>query len=264
MRIYCCSDLHSFFTPFKKALDEKGFEPSNPDHLLIVCGDVFDRGSESVEMYNFLNSLTNVVLVRGNHEDLLEEMLLRGYGERHDISNGTIGTVVAFADHISHKYFSVKECCNIVEEFIAPFLSKFVNYYESANFIFVHSFIALKSLDNLPKYYVKNRAFKFDPDWRNADNDAWELARWGNPFKLAAAGLNQTDKTIVFGHFHSSWPRANYEGKPEFGEGADFSPYFGSGYISLDACTAVSNTCNIIVLEDTLLEENKIYNSSAE
>ena len=255
MKLFACSDLHSFFTPFKKALDEKGFEPNNPDHLLVVLGDVFDRGGESVEMFNFLNSLSNVILVRGNHEDLLEEMLTRGYGEKHDIANSTVWTVCQLADAIGVKAKSTYEVCAAVKELITPFLNRFVNYFETKHYIFVHSFIAMESLDNLPKYYIKNRAFKFDPDWRNADNNAWELARWGNPFKLAASGLNQTGKTLVFGHFHTSWPRAAYEGKPEFGDGADFSVYYGKDYIALDACTAVSNSCNIICLEDDLLEE---------
>jgi predicted phosphodiesterase len=53
MKIFACSDLHSYWTPFKKALAEKGFEPDNPNHLLICCGDIFDRGAESNEILDF-------------------------------------------------------------------------------------------------------------------------------------------------------------------------------------------------------------------
>ena len=59
----------------------------------------------------------------------------------------------------------------------------------------------------------------------------------------------------MFGHFHTSWPRHNYEGKPEFGEGADFNIYYGNGYIALDAMTAYSGKVNCLVIEDDFLED---------
>ena len=45
------------------------------------------------------------------------------------------------------------------------------------------------------------------------------------------------------------------DGSPEFGEGADFSPYYGDGVIAIDACTAYSGNVNVLVLEDDLLDE---------
>ena len=252
MKLFVCSDLHSFFTPFKKALDEKGFEPNNADHLLIVCGDVFDRGSESVEMFNYLDSLTNVVLVRGNHEDLLEEMLDRGYGERHDHSNGTTRTVVDLCDAVNRKTSSSKECCDAVKELITPFLNKFVNYFETENYIFCHSWIPCKvnyaGTDEAKPWYIKNKTYEYMPDWREANEIEWREARWGNPFKMAEAGLNQTGLTIVFGHW------GTYENRPRDYEGEDlFDPFYGDCYIGLDATTALSGQVNVICLEDELI-----------
>ena len=58
-------------------------------------------------------------------------------------------------------------------------------------------------------------------------------------------------KTIVCGHWHCSYGHREFEGNgSEFGEDADFSPYYGKGIIVLDACTAVSGKVNVIVLED--------------
>jgi tRNA(His) 5'-end guanylyltransferase len=59
-------------------------------------------------------------------------------------------------------------------------------------------------------------------DWRNANDVEWEDAMWGNPFKLAEQGLNKTGKTIIFGHFHTSYAYSKYEGFSEFGEDAKF------------------------------------------
>ena len=104
----------------------------------------------------------------------------------------------------------------------------------------------------MPAYYTRNRKFEFDPEWRHANQDAWETARWGNPYELAEQGL-LPEKTLVFGHFHTRWPRHKYEGKPEFGEGADFSIYYGDGYIALDACCAYSGKLNCLVIEDDFI-----------
>ena len=87
---YVVSDVHSHYTPLKKALDEKGFDPSNENHWLVVCGDLFDRGSESNEVLKFVMSLERKILVKGNHDILLDELVFRGFPYSHDKSNGTV------------------------------------------------------------------------------------------------------------------------------------------------------------------------------
>ena len=47
------------------------------------------------------------------------------------------------------------------------------------------------------------------------------------------------------------WLNPKYEHKgTEFGEDADFSPYYGPGIIAIDACTAFSGKVNCLVIED--------------
>ena len=103
MRYYVISDVHSFYSETMQALSEKGFFEDKSPHKLIVCGDLFDRGSESVKMQNFICELLkndDVILVRGNHEDLILDLIrdakqLFGYGieHTHHWSNGTVKTV---------------------------------------------------------------------------------------------------------------------------------------------------------------------------
>ena len=50
MRYYVISDVHSFYSETMQALSEKGFFEDKSPHKLNVCGDLFDRGSESVKM----------------------------------------------------------------------------------------------------------------------------------------------------------------------------------------------------------------------
>lgn len=277
MKLFCCSDLHSFFTPFKKALDDQGFEPGNPDHLLIVCGDCFDRGDESIEMFNFLNSLTNVVLIRGNHEDLLVEMLDRGYGERHDISNGTVQTVVDLVDITGRKTSSTKDCCDAVKELIIPFLDKMVNYFETEKYVFVHGWIPCEKFTRLDKpWYQSGRKLVYDPDWRNCNDIEWESARWLNgPSAGYASKILEPGKTIVCGHWHCSYGHymramkkaladdTDFEVE-EFGPTAIWEPFEDEGVLAIDRCTAYTGEVNVVVLEDNLLEEIQIHNTSAE
>ena len=73
-KYFAISDMHSFYEPMIKALSDKGFDIDNPDHFVIVCGDAFDRGDDTVKVFEFLKDLKakdRLVYIMGNHEDLL-------------------------------------------------------------------------------------------------------------------------------------------------------------------------------------------------
>ena len=68
----------------------------------------------------------------------------------------------------------------------------------------------------------------------------------------AVQTVTEAGKTIVCGHWHTSYGHSKFEGKgTEFGKDADFSPYIAPGIIALDACTARSGIVNYIVIEDS-------------
>ena len=250
-KLFCVSDIHGFYDEFMQALNDAGFDEKNANHWLVVCGDLWDRGSQPVEVMRYLQGLPRKVLVKGNHESLLQDLCERGYPGYHDYSNGTFDTVCEFGGAGEGNDFDT--CCLVTYQRTKNFIDGMVNYFETKNYIFVHSFTALKCNDNLPVYYARNRNFEFDPNWRYAHNSAWEMARWGNPYELSEKGL-LPDKTLVFGHFHTSWPRHKYEGKPEFGDGSDFSIYYGDRYIAIDACCAYSGKINCLVIEDDFID----------
>ena len=76
-KFFVISDVHGFYNEMKKSLYKAGYRKSNKNHILIVCGDIFDRGPDSVKIYNFLKSLprNRRVLIRGNHEMLLKKLV---------------------------------------------------------------------------------------------------------------------------------------------------------------------------------------------
>ena len=245
-KFFVTSDIHSFYTPFKKALDEKCFDPNNENHWLIVCGDCFDRGDESKELLKYLMSLDRKILIKGNHDILLEDCCMREFPYSYDKHNGTTKTIKDLSGYMKGVPFG--ECCQITWNRLARYRELLVNYFETEHFIFCHSWI--------PTISQNGSYHKYDKNWRNATNKCWELAMWGNPFELADLELNQTGKTIVFGHWHCSTGWAKSEGRSEFDENARFDPYYGDGFIAIDACTAYSGKCNVIVLEDDFLEGN--------
>lgn len=42
-KYFVASDIHSFYTPFIKELNKTGFDLNNEEHILIICGDLFDK-----------------------------------------------------------------------------------------------------------------------------------------------------------------------------------------------------------------------------
>lgn len=250
-KFFVVSDIHSFYTPLKKALDDKGFDPNNENHWLVVCGDCFDRGDESKEVLHYLMSLERKILVKGNHDTLLEECCMREFAYSHDVSNGTKKTIQDLG-RMDYE-ISFAECCCRTWDRLARYRELLVNYFETQNYIFVHSWIPLTIEDDYPKYYTRDREYHFNPDWRNATEKEWENAMWGNPFNMAEQRL-LPDKTIIFGHWHTSTGWAKAENRSEFGEDAKFDSYYGDGFIAIDACTAHSGKVNVLVIEDEFLE----------
>lgn len=258
MKLFVFSDCHGFYTELKNALDAAGFEKGNPDHLLIGLGDYIDRGMENRLVIEYLESVPNKVLIKGNHEDLAIDLLNRKFPYNHDYHNGTFNTICELGGALCGNNF--KTCCTVAESKLRPFINSMVNYYETKNYIFVHSWIPLNVLDDLPMYYIKGRVFEKMDNWREAREEDWKSARWGNPYELAKKGL-LPDKVLIFGHWNVSWPRHHWawsdEAPPEFGEGADFSIYYGDGFIGIDGCVSYSKKINILVIEgENIYDQN--------
>lgn len=238
-KFFVISDIHGFYDEMKSALDKSGFDENNPEHWLISCGDEWDRGPNPVEVMRFLSDLERKIIIKGNHTILFEYLCERGYPEWYDSTNGTLDAVKKIGCYNSMYTFDL--CCIKALERTKKYRNDMVNYFETKNHIFVHSWIPLGKQD-------------YNADWRNANQDEWNDAMWGNPFTLAEYGFNKTGKTIVFGHWHCSTGWARAECRSEFGEDAKFEPYYGEGFVAIDGCTAHTGKCNVIVIEDEFLE----------
>ena len=249
MKLFVASDIHSYYEPFIKALNEAGFDQNNEEHWLIICGDCFDRGPDSKKLLHYLMSLERKILVKGNHDLLLDECCAREFPYSYDITNGTVKTILDIGGGI-HGNISFDECCCRAYNKLAAYRGLLVNYFETEHYIFVHSWIPL----NPKGFYNK---FVYREDWREATDQEWAKAMWGNPFFNAHDGLNETGKTIVFGHWHCSFGHAMDNGfdTDEFSESAIWDIYRNDDWkvIGIDKCTAHTGEVNVLVLEDNFI-----------
>lgn len=262
MKIFAVSDIHGFTSILRESLTKACFEINNPEHLLVVCGDLFDRGKEARQLIRYLRTIDNKILIRGNHEDLMYEMIDRGYPMQHDISNGTFNTAqqLGWDDSIQEVDFGkVKSTFDIVTK-------DMVDYFETKNYIFVHGWIPVKHtyFEGESGYTYENK-HQYDQNWREANNVEWEEARWFNGINEAYNGIIVPDKTVVCGHWHCSygWARKVYEETKDYAKYKqliDFprwDPFEMDGVIAIDRCTALTNEMNVLVLEDDLIEGSK-------
>ena len=98
-KYFVLSDIHSYFDQMQEALASAGFDINNDNHVIIICGDIFDRGPKSIELYEWLKDLpeSRLILVQGNHELLYFSLLEKDYPDKHDFSNGTVRTFCSLA-----------------------------------------------------------------------------------------------------------------------------------------------------------------------
>lgn len=253
-KFFVCSDIHSYFHIFYEELIRKGYDINNPDHYIICCGDFFDRGPEPLATYNFFTNTPRVILIRGNHEDLLESCLERGFWMDHDAHNGTIATVLAFGQRNPKDIEKFHEACAIARPKVKWFLDFTINYFETKNYIFTHGWIPCRE-DLKPTYWQEGISYIYKPDWRDAHASEWNNARWINGMKAWRDRAIEPGKTIVCGHWHTSWGHSRYEHHgSEFEANADFSPFKADGILAIDACTAYTEKVNIVVIEDEFME----------
>ena len=246
-KYFVVADVHSFYDEFMDALNKAGFDKANPDHILISCGDLMDRGPSPLNCLIFVNSLPKErkILVRGNHEDLLEECIARKECLYHDYHNGTVATI---AD-LSYMYYKAvddiyKAAFNNSE--YKKYRASLVDYAEVSDYIFVHGWIPCNRVGD----ESRNSTYSFEENWKDGD---WYTARWYNGMEAWHQGVKIDGKTIVCGHWHCSYGNSKFHNDgvewPKDGQYANFDPFIDDGIIALDQCAAISKKVNCYTFE---------------
>lgn len=256
-KYFIISDVHSYYSYMIEALNKNNFDINNPEHIIISCGDNFDRGNESKEMLNFLYNLyiqNRLILIKGNHEDLFKEMIIRGEALHHDFSNGTVKTLGQLQIPNSFNeydvFYNFDELTMNYDKRFDEIIQNSLDYYETQKYIFVHGWIPVNE---------KMSGYTFNSNWRNANKKEWNKARWYCGIEMAENGIIEPNKTIICGHWHAAYGNIKKE-HPECLTRHDTDkflydpkfhiPYYSNGIIAIDACTALTHFCNCLVFNE--------------
>ena len=267
-KFFVVSDVHSFYNELEKALNNAGFDKDNKDHIFVSCGDLLDRGPDSLKCLEFVNSLQDdrKILIFGNHEELLQEAIYRGFFRSHDYYNHTNETVYQLTGinpDIENSNYYIDRTALLdmrTNELWGEYRTKLINYYETNKYIFVHGWIPTKKefytyIDKSTNLNKVDQKMVYDKNWRY-DVASWDEARWLNGMAMWKLGVKEPGKTIICGHWHSSYGHAHFHNdgrefeKNEMGDIiSNHKPFYDAGIIALDSCVSYSGFINCIVLE---------------
>jgi len=240
-KIFAVSDIHGHLNLLIEALNEAGFDPHNKNHLLVVCGDCFDRGTENRGVLNYLRSVKNKVIVRGNHEDLLFSAISRGKMGTLEFCNGTDITLLQFLGQNNVDAQGVIVGNYSTCDRLTEFCDSCIDYLETENYCFAHGWIPLK---------LKDDKLIYRDDWRYATFYEWKKARFYEWNKIYSKEICLEGKTIVCGHRSAAYGYIFDPGRHT----RDTTPFLADGIAAIDACTISSRRVNVLVLEDEVRE----------
>ena len=133
MKYFVSSDIHGYYDEWMAELKIKGFDINNPNHKIIICGDALDRGKQPKQIIEFiLAHKDNIIFIRGNHEDLMQEMIDRNSNTHADLTNGTAYTIVDLYPEWMISEFDLKKIAKVTG--LEEMLSLTIDYYETEHY----------------------------------------------------------------------------------------------------------------------------------
>ena len=270
--LYVTSDIHGHFKELFGTLGNMGFSRDNKEDVLVVCGDMFDRGRESLLVYEFLKDLYDrkkAVIIRGNHENMLIDYLdgtcISPFNYLHngmdetfaeflhctkpfeswcaveDIKNPTYGD---FAEWLQG---AVSEINEAYPELL-PWLKSLPYYFETEHFIFTHG-----GIDTDVENWKEPRCTKFG-------KTGWEALVWDDG-SFFGKDIKNTDKRVFIGHFGTAHLRQMYNLDTSLDEDAhDTLSRDDFRVVALDSTVVVSKRLNCAWLSYEPFEDDGIWN----
>lgn len=266
-KYFVFSDVHGEVDALMASLREAGYDHNNPNHFLVSCGDAFDRGPASREVFDLYLNGRRVIRIKGNHDCFLEEFLDKGsdgefvlFNILHNGLGATISSFCSTIDFSNPFNLDTLDQCRGIQRFrqVKEMLKDMPLYFETEHFIFCHAGLN-------PKL----------PNWKDTDEHfmLWDIEHSCDP-------IPSTDKMVVIGHHHAfrvknqliergAHPEditgAYYFNKIDqeqkkilfYGNKDENSPFKHRNKIALDGLTNLTHKVNVMVVEDYPLEEKK-------
>ena len=245
-KYFVVSDIHSCFTPFVRSLSNSGFRLSDKEHVLVLLGDLFDRGQEPVELYRFLQGLPKErrILVKGNHEDAFLRICREEEASESDSRNGTLETLglLAGGEKNDVGLFWVRYVKRqLVKNGVLSFFESddWKDFVQIGKYLLLHAFFPIEAFDSEGNII-------HDFDWRHPDSGivpSWEQARWMDPLRLFQSQEFDEERRkgtiLVSGHV----PTRDYRHSP------DDSIFRIPQFIGLDGGGCQGGRINVLVLD---------------
>lgn len=246
-KFFVFSDVHGNFDALQEGLKRANFDPSNPTHILISCGDNFDRGIQNQTMVKWLCDKIEekrLISIKGNHEDMLNDIIKTNYAFSADVSNGAMITLMQFEKGDDYIPSIARQNLKMAEINSGAIIKKTMDfryfykescdYFETENYIFCHGYVPSSSFEGVAPSAIRS----------------WEDARWA--FGTTAVKNYTGKKTFVFGHFYAWLAKQKDTGVEPANEEKD-KFYYAPHCIDIDCCTILTNKVNVLVVEDRVI-----------
>ena len=213
MRYVFVSDIHGQLDKLKTALNEVAFDKDKD--TLVSLGDPFDRGPDSLGVLKFLMGCPNRVLVWGNHDYRLKEIISDGCVYSHDYHNGVQETMRSFVG--TKKLNDIGIMVNIFksDDGLRDRLKLLYQYFDECAFaiefsdlVGTHAWIPVlidtkKTVFNKWGERLSEIHYTHMDNWREADIDTWSNTIWCHSQNLYNNKMFVPGKRLVIGHWHA-------------------------------------------------------------
>lgn len=130
MRTFVMGDIHGSFKAFRQCLQRSKFNYQKD--RLIVLGDIVDRHDEAFECVEELLKISNLIAIRGNHDDWFDEFCQTGWHPA-DWKYGGRSTLASYMQRSGYKRLYIPKTHR-------HFFSKMQSYYiDEQERCFVHA-----------------------------------------------------------------------------------------------------------------------------
>ena len=174
MKYFVISDIHAHYDAMITALHKSGYYQDNDNHHLIILGDLFDRGMQTVQVLEYLYPLylqDKVTIILGNHDSFLLDFLdgndTRSY---FNVVRNGFGDTLYQLSNIEPTLENFPDIRNTIMDqysFLKNLISSFPYYLEIDKYVFVHGGIDGSKQDwknTLTKDdYIWGREIQFSP-----------------------------------------------------------------------------------------------------
>ncbi len=209
---YVISDVHGEYELFVRLMEKIGFSEGDE---LYICGDIIEKGKDSVKLARLIFSMPNVHVISGNHEDSFIQFynfMMREHDEDYD------SVLLELKEYINQSGDGHLLDWDVVDE-----IEELPFYIETEDFICIHAGLSLTDSGELPlldsvssEELIANRRFK-NPDV-----------------------VPRNSKCVFFGHTATSAVCGEDKIIAYKKQGAAFGDIRDYAKVHLDTCTMIS------------------------